>query len=520
MSNVPINNQERAGLSALSTWVRHRVVGYFTGRGIIFGADAELFPRKAVAGGKFAIYGDIASTPVVSFCEDNMDTLANKMFDYVFIGRRLGVLGREPKDVLREATRKLKLGGHLVLFVPMDEVGKCANWSFTPESLEGIVAGVGSWIKKDCFVREGYILQVYKYAGDGQGVTLRKSSGKPRACVVRYGAMGDMIMVSPLIKRLHEDGYEVTLNISPYSAPIAKNNPYVSNVILQERDAIPNHTLGEYWKEWQGDYDKYINLSESIEGTMLKVEGRRDFFTSKAWREERCGRNYFDYTMERGGYPDAVGLRGELYFTREELKEAQWFRGKYAGKKMILWALNGSSFHKKYGLFQPVMKDFLDKHSDVVMVTVGDERAKEFELDHPRAIKAAAVWPIRTSLCMTQFVDVVVGPESVVTNAAGCYDTPKITLLSHSTHENLCKYWVNDFCLAPNKEIAQCYPCHQLHYNELSCPVVEIVDDDNGKVHAKGPVCAMGAIEGDRLQARLEEVLSLGISRSLEQSKA
>lgn len=514
------NQQGGGGLSTLSSWVRHRVVGYLTGKGIIYGADAEIFPRKAVAPEKFAIYGDIAPTPVVSFCDDNMDTLANGVFDYVFVGRRLARLKKEPKDLLREATKKLRLGGHLIVYTAITARDPVEKWLFTPEGMMELVGQLGSWVQKASYVRDGMLLQVFKYGGASErGVTLRKVTTKPRACIVRYGAMGDMIMVTPLIKQLYEDGYEVTLNISPYSAPVIKYNPYVSNIVLQERDAIPNHTLGEYWNEWKGDYDKYINLSESIEGTLLKVEGRREFFTSQAWREEKCNRNYFDFTMERGGYPDATGLRGELHFSKDELKEARWFRNKFAGKKLVLWALNGSSFHKKYGLFQPVMKDWLDANPDAVMVTVGDDRAREFELNHPRAVKAAGEWPIRTSLCLSQFVDVVVGPESVMTNAAGCYDVPKITLLSHSTHENLCKYWANDFCLAPNKAIAPCYPCHQLHYNLQSCPVTEIVAE-GGDVLAHGPICAMGAIEGGRVQARLKEVFDLGFNRQMEQGKA
>jgi hypothetical protein len=91
-------------------------------------------------------------------------------------------------------------------------------------------------------------------------------------------------------------------------------------------------------------------------------------------------------------------------------------------------------------------------------------------------------------------------------NVAACYDVPKITFLSHSSHENLCKNWTNDYCLAPNQAIAACYPCHQLHYTLESCPMAEMRNNDTKEVMANGPICTMGAIEGDRCLARLEEV--------------
>ena len=100
----------------------------------------------------------------------------------------------------------------------------------------------------------------------------------------------------------------------------------------------------------------------------------------------------------------------------------------------------------------------------------------------------------------------MVGPESMAMNVAACYDLPKICFLSHSSHENLCKYWVNDFCLEPDTTTAPCYPCHQLHYSLESCPIGAIKDSTSGEVLASGPRCAMGAISPERVIARLDEV--------------
>ena len=109
---------------------------------------------------------------------------------------------------------------------------------------------------------------------------------------------------------------------------------------------------------------------------------------------------------------------------------------------------------------------------------------------------------IRQVFCLTKYVDCVVGPESSVINAAGCFDTPKIALLSHSNWNNLCKYWVNDHSLAP--ENIACYPCHQLHYTLDSCPTVDMVDQDTQQVAWAGPVCAAYGVTPERIHQKLD----------------
>jgi hypothetical protein len=490
-------------------WVRFRSIGYLTGKGLSFGASGIL-PHAAMDLGKYAVNCDvIRGHDSIEVCDEEFGIFAEQSLDFVFVGMRLEDM-TDPGALLRELAGKLRTGGHLVVHVKVNaefDAARTAHY-LTEDSVRGMVSKAGAWVQKDVYLRDGQMLAVYKRTHGSRGITLRTPGTRPTACIARYGAIGDMIMITPLIKALYDDGYDVTLNITPYAAPILRYNPYVKNIILQERDAIPNPDLGAYWAEWKGSYDRYINLSESIEGGLLFVEGRREFFTAKSFRHSICNVNYYDRTMALGGYPDRLGHNGEMFFSAAEERDMKKFYAPLRDRFVVLWALNGSSHHKIYPLMEPVMREWLGENPDATLVTLGDKTGKLIEFDHPQVIRKAGEWTIRESMLSTRYAGCVIGPESAIVNGASCFPTPKITLLSHSTRENLTKHWVGDYSLTPDQTLAPCYPCHQLHYTKDSCPLAEIIDENNVSV-AAGPACAMGAIQGNRLVDTLNQVKAL-----------
>jgi ADP-heptose:LPS heptosyltransferase len=487
----------------MDSWILYTSVCYLRGRGVTFG-DPILQPLAANEK-IFSVDVDVTRTPTSAVVDKDLDIFADNSLDHVFIGHRLANL-QKPSELISQSSRKLKVGGHLVIST---DVGNHSPgvMEFYPSILRMMVGESGRYRLKLEEERDKKCLLIFKKLDGKRGIVVEeRKSTKPRACVCRYGALGDAIIMTPLVRQLFEDGYEVTLNITTYCTTIFENSPYVSNIVIQEKDAIPNHELGKYWEFWKPKYDKYINLSESLEGDLLQVEGRRSYFTHQAFRHKNCNKNYYDYTLMKGGYPEVVGKRGELFFTNAEERRAKEFFEPLKNNFKILWALNGSSHHKVYPLMEPVLHEWFGTHTDTKVITVGDYAAKLMEFPHPQMIPKSGEWKIRESLIATKYVDLVIGPETMITNASGCFQTPKITFLSHSSHENLCKYWENDYCLEPNLEFAPCYPCHQLHYTKEGCPQNIMMDNSTGMKIAEGPRCAMGAIEGPRLLKRIDEV--------------
>jgi hypothetical protein len=175
------------------------------------------------------------------------------------------------------------------------------------------------------------------------------------------------------------------------------------------------------------------------------------------------------------------------------------WRRKWEGRFLVLWALSGSAPHKAYPWAAEVAMEFLNRHKDAVTITVGDEVCRLLEWDHARAHKKAAVWDIRSTMLATQYVDLVIGPETGVVNAAGCYSTPKICMLTHSSKANLTKYYSND--LSMQAEI-DCSPCHRMVYQDSFTEHCPLMDLGEGAYF-----CACGgAFPPEKLFQRMEAV--------------
>jgi ADP-heptose:LPS heptosyltransferase len=137
----------------------------------------------------------------------------------------------------------------------------------------------------------------------------------------------------------------------------------------------------------------------------------------------------------------------------------------------ILWALSGSSLHKFYPHQDAVIARILLEMPEARIFLVGDEACRLLEQgweNDPRVTLLSGKMQIRETLTLAGIVDLVVGPETGVLNAVGMEKNPhKVIFLSHSSANNLTKYWVNVQALTPVS--CPCHPCHQLHYTAELC---------------------------------------------------
>ena len=287
--------------------------------------------------------------------------------------------------------------------------------------------------------------------------------GKPRAAVVRYGAWGDLAQAMSIVYGLKKQGYWTIFICSYPSSELVAFDPAIDELIVQFQNQVPIQMLGHFWiwfqQKWRGKpIDKWCNLTESVEVTLLAMVGNVRFMWPPQARHDIMNKNYLEMQHEIAEVPYEPAFR--FYPNEDEKKWAVQERDKMrkAGiEKWIFWALAGSSrTHKIYPHQDIVWRHVLEHYKGWGVVTIGDGSCADLESPfsgEPRIWKTSGKWTMRQALTMLETADVVVGPETGTMSCAAFYPMPKIVLLSHSTVENLTRDWTNTSSLwAPATE--------------------------------------------------------------------
>ncbi|MHC4316725.1 MAG: methyltransferase domain-containing protein, partial [Planctomycetota bacterium] len=237
---------------------RHRIVSYLHGVGLDLGCGADKICPGAlgvdVRGGKGVdIQIDLSAN-------DALGMFSNNYFDYIFSSHVLEDFTCT-EAVLSEWWRKIKTGGYLILYCPdadyYPRVGtpgsnvdhkKDLYWQDVWKTLKGFgnakkikasrhnESNEYSWL---LVVRKRYdyvkivrelIIEPKK---NGHISFPREKKAKKEALVIRYGAIGDAIWATPLLRQLKKEGYYIVYNCTPYSAQVLKENPNIDEFLLQ-----------------------------------------------------------------------------------------------------------------------------------------------------------------------------------------------------------------------------------------------------------------------------------------------
>lgn len=463
--------------------IRWEVVPYFHGRILDLGCgEFKTFPHWiGVDNGK--MWGKLhVDAPIEDALK--LDLFASHSCDGVFSSHLLEHIPFEDVPAaLAEWCRVIKPGGHLMLYVPDEnDYPKVGEYGANPDhkwnvNYEKVVAAMErldrGWDLIDFQRRneddEYSLLFVFKLTGKRRhDFSWKLPRREKTAAVVRYGAFGDMIQASSIFPGLKEEGYHVTLYCSDHGYDVVKHDPHVDRFIIQGRDEIPPQFLGQFWEYTRKKYDKWINLCESVEATLLPPAGSMAHGWPDSVRAKYLDRNYLEFTHEIAEVPPPY--RAKFYSTMEE---RVWARGQANrfGRRNILWSLSGSSVHKVWPHLDAVVARVLLHYTDVDIVLVGDEASQVLERGWekaPRVHLRSGKWSIRQSMAFAEVADLIIGTETGLLNAAGLMETPKIVTLSHSSEEMLTKHWRNVTAL---KQKSGCpkFPCRQLHHDWTHC---------------------------------------------------
>ena len=431
----------------------------------------------------------------------------SEAYDAVFSSHLLEHIPQENVvKALKEWLRVLKVGGYLCLYLPDEtlypKVGEPGanpdhKWNVSYKLMIELMEKAGCWDLVDWQRRDQdneYSL-FFAFKKTHKGHTFSCSNPKPSktAAIVRYGAYGDLLQMSSVAAGLKAEGYHVTLYGSPPGVDVILHDPNIDEFYLQDKDQVPNHALAPYWEYHRKKYDRWVNLSESVEGQLLALPGRSNHELPPALREEMMHHNYLEFQHRMAKLPHVPRVK---YFSTPD--EQAWAKAERAkmGEFVIVWSLAGSSVHKVWPYVDQVIMGLLLEFTDVHVVLVGgdaavlleqgwfhvnedgtpkrDERKRKLQTDR-RVHCLSGDWSIRETMAFCEQVDMVVGPETGVLNGVAQLDMPKLVFLSHSTEYNLTRDWVNVYpmrakgTVCPGRGNNEAKACHQLHYGWQHC---------------------------------------------------
>jgi ADP-heptose:LPS heptosyltransferase len=278
-----------------------------------------------------------------------------------------------------------------------------------------------------------------------------------------------MLQASSVLPLLKQQGYHVTFMTTPQGKEIVEQNPFIDQWFIQDTDQVPNPWLTEFWRVHRTKYDRWINLSESVEGTYLALPGRAQHQWSHDARRQLLDHNYLETTHLIAGVPYDPSCK--FYPTAKEVEWAQRDRKAMTADKVVLWVLTGSSVHKVWPYVDTIVARLMLYHPSVKVVFSGDELSELGEAgweNESRVVRRCGKWSIRETLVFANTqADLVIGPETGVLNSVAFSKIPKIVFLSHSSKNNLTRDWKNAVALEPDG--CSCFPCHILHYGFEYC---------------------------------------------------
>jgi ADP-heptose:LPS heptosyltransferase/predicted SAM-dependent methyltransferase len=430
----------------------------------------------------------------VETCE-RMDIFANESADTIFSSHLLEHIA-DYKAALKEWWRIVKVGGHLILYLPNNEDSvekggypKIGEPGANPDHKVNIsrdlivnaMADIGCWDLVEFQRRseglEYSLLFVFRKETEGHAYSYKAPKPVQKTLgLVRLGAYGDALWISGLLPQWKAEGYHITVYTHPQGEEVLRHDPNIDRIICQPHglfdfgDGRIAMWQTAYWLHEEKKFDHFVNLIGSTERRLLPQPFDPDFYLPDEQRRRMMNRNYIEALHEWAGLPfDNTKPLQKFYPTAEEMAWAAYERAKLDGPLVLINA-SGSSAPKWWPYAQE-LADMLSAegiHSRIV----GELRLNKFR--ESRFCKVLGTdLSIRKVFALAACADVVVGTESALVNSVA-YESPlKIVLLSHSTHENLTRDWRNAIAVEPAG--VDCYPCHRIHTDMSHCKFVHQV---------------------------------------------
>jgi len=172
-----------------------------------------------------------------------------------------------------------------------------------------------SWVLVRDEVRSGgdeySFLQVYRKTNDGRRVRQEEPvDTRKKVAILRPGVYGDVVIATTIIPGLMKENYHITMYVEEQGEKILRNDDRIDRLIVFNRVMLPPTMWGDWVEHEKPKYDRFIDLVEAFEGTLLPSKKKRIFWMPKSYRDKICNFNYAEAVHLAAGVPwDGIGQR-------------------------------------------------------------------------------------------------------------------------------------------------------------------------------------------------------------------
>lgn len=299
---------------------------------------------------------------------------------------------------------------------------------------------------------------------------------KDSAIICYYNAYGDNIHMSAVLDGLAKKYRHVYMDTNIYGLELFKHDPRIKQIYYFEPHThFDGYTLGPGIR-------KHIQTirDDNPDATIIDFFGLVDFqfYDTEVgdplltWneRKQRYGKNWYEVFFEQANLelPKNFHVKPSLYFKPGLEKEVKdlWAKPNRKYFKVIV-PLGGTTRNKGFPTWiEDFCKQLIDSYPRMRLFTVGDSHCAGMEWNYERTInlshkKERALLPFVNTILMAKYADFVFGPETGILSAAGMWGTPKCTLCTASSVEQLTKYQKNDYS---QQSTVTCSPCYRTCY--------------------------------------------------------
>lgn len=457
--------------------VKLDVLRYCTKGGLDIGCGAKkVWPHMlGVDSGKdTALFGTTMKPDIVVSTAERLALFSDASMETVFSSHTLEHIDNHVA-ALREWWRLVKVGGHLILYLPHRDlypnIGQPgSNPDHKHDFVPADILDAMRLIAPDCSVLVNQVrdqgfeysfLQVFRKEAAGAGFSMPCETPRPEktAAVVRIGAHGDALWASSPVALFKEQGYHVTVYTATTGGEILRHDPNIDDMVVMPDGVLTDEELLAYWANEAPKYARWVNLVGSVETRLLAHVQDVAFYLPDKLRRKLMGANYLEMIHDYADLP--YDFRQKFYPSADERRIAREFRSRIPAP-MVVVNPGGSSPTKTWPHTRRLMELLAER--EIATVVLGNLREEEFgpieEID-PYGIVLGMMLPVRAALAVALEADAVVATESLIANAVAMEPMLKVVTLSHSSNENLTKHWVNTAAISP--ETLACHPCHRIH---------------------------------------------------------